>query len=930
MSTYTVPRAQIAQEFTQIPVFGEQPLPAFIFGPNYELHRYAESAEKAGTAVVNPTTPALENYYQSGSDVAYLYPSRTAGTVVDQDYVKVYMDSVEATYFPLTALGTASAVVAKVAIPNTASYYANRLYSSALVFQTANGVNRSAVFSNRDVAVGDVVIVTDGTHPLKSKVTGFVADVTAATTGTAAKGSGNKAVQVVDITNAPVWAGGGSAPTDVSVANSSTAYVGYIEDGVVSDTYTLEVTTGGLVNVVKFKISSTSGSFTTVEDVGVTSSDKIVIDANGGNGVRATISLSNAAVFTAGDKWTIVVDAAVADKKATSAGTYTGAADITYTITVVRGGAFYTGSNATTCARVTVTSSDIDSSGPVNVTEDASFAVGTAGVTALFADAVSNGGLILGDTYTIDCTAAVNADVKTITIQDALTADLLAAGSLTISLYLTQASYEVPEIRSLTGGTVNWSTSATAVTVEAGVLTTNDSLVSGTDPVDLPVVYGKIYVEHRDLLQTYTTAIGSIAALDEVEAKLGTIHPDNPLAQGVYNAALNSAETIVYFCAVATDNLTGYNAVLSLARNSNVVYGMVPLTFDATVRAACVSHVNAMSTPEKAKWRVLWTSLELAPTALIYNLKPAGTAWLGTISDDAVTGIDNSLLTVPGATFDTDGTGKARVGDSVLINFSTAPDGSTIYDTVTVAAVYTNTTLALTEAMATAPSSVKIQVQRNYTEDEQVTNLAAIAGSYLNRRVRVVFPDSVQNGSTVLPGYFVGACLAGLRSGVVPHQGMTNTQILGFDNVSKSVTEFTEDQLNTLAASGVWIVTQNVIGAVPYSRHQLTTDYTSLNTSEDSVTTNVDSISYGMQTVLDPFIGVYNRNTETLTLMRNAIDNELRFRRDGTYTTRAGNQLLGYNIDTLAADPTFKDKVNISITLTVPYPYNYINLTFVV
>jgi hypothetical protein len=46
-----------------------------------------------------------------------------------------------------------------------------------------------------------------------------------------------------------------------------------------------------------------------------------------------------------------------------------------------------------------------------------------------------------------------------------------------------------------------------------------------------------------------------------------------------------------------------------------------------------------------------------------------------------------------------------------------------------------------------------------------------------------------------------------------------------------------------MAAAGVWIVTQDNTGTV-YTRHQLTTDMTDVNTREDSMVSNIDSLSY--------------------------------------------------------------------------------------
>jgi hypothetical protein len=230
-------------------------------------------------------------------------------------------------------------------------------------------------------------------------------------------------------------------------------------------------------------------------------------------------------------------------------------------------------------------------------------------------------------------------------------------------------------------------------------------------------------------------------------------------------------------------------------------------------------------------------------------------------------------------------------------------------------------------------NSVKVELVRNYTKSERARNIAGIGGGYNNRRVRVVFPDTYKDSKGVSkPGYIAAAALAGLRSGVVPHQGLTNSEFLGAYDLSKAVIEFGQAELDTMAEAGVWIITQSVIGATPYVRHQLTSDTSNLNTSEDSITTNVDSMSYALRDTLAPFIGRYNINRENIVVIRAAIAAELTYRATKTFTTRAGNQLTSFTLDdilSLEVDPVSADKINASVRLHLPYPLNYLTLKLI-
>jgi hypothetical protein len=114
---------------------------------------------------------------------------------------------------------------------------------------------------------------------------------------------------------------------------------------------------------------------------------------------------------------------------------------------------------------------------------------------------------------------------------------------------------------------------------------------------------------------------------------------------------------------------------------------------------------------------------------------------------------------------------------------------------------------------------------------------------------------------------------------------------------------------------------------IGYTRQQLTGDNTNLNFSEDSITANVDSISYALQAALTPFIGIYNITPATVLGVKAAINSVLQFYMLETFTERAGNQLIGYTINSIQQDPTYLDQIDIVVTLQVPYPMNFITLS---
>lgn len=449
-------------------------------------------------------------------------------------------------------------------------------------------------------------------------------------------------------------------------------------------------------------------------------------------------------------------------------------------------------------------------------------------------------------------------------------------------------------------------------------------------------VSGKVYVSYRVLRTDNSTSIRSLNDPALVEATLGVVSPENPLAEGVYDALLNASGTDVYYMGVPTDDLAGYNAVLEQAKRVDNIYGLVPLTFDTTVTSAVKAHVETMSTAAEARWRKAWISLQPTTFGILagYDRAAAGVNWTtGTSGADPQTGTAGVFATIAPASGSTDPalvTNGVRAGDTLRV----FADGTTTsaYADYLISAVRSQNEVVVASAISGSGTRA-VQVLRTYTNEEQVAALGAATGN--SRRVNAVFPYTAKTAGVDKPGYFVAAALAGLRAGSLPHAPLTNVELLGFDDFTVSLVTFTPTQLNSLAAHGYWIVTQDVAGGVPYVRHQLTTlGYNDVGAdpkfSEDSITTNVDSISYSLQRVLKPFIGRYNVNPGTILLIKDAVTRQLNYQKAESANTDAGPQLLGYTIESIGKSAVFRDRIEAVVTIDLPYPLNGVTLTLVV
>jgi len=821
---YITPRVLIQQEFLQLPVYGEFPLPAFIIGPNFDLHRYSVAGEKASTIIGTldgVALPEANNYDPVGSEIVmnnstvigtrYDIPNVLPGAHVDQSYTKVFAESVEAQYFPLEALGSSIESDASVElVPGpSGQYHSNQLQFTEVYLKTANGHDRSSCFGDRDVSIGDIITVTDDLNNVaRSRVTAVhtlthIEDMSLASqvapqldlTGSGdyfGTGQGNDASNTFTATDTSVFSAadvvgnylttsegivrkivglvsekvllldqilpdlGGDhysfriagtygdinnaqASTEVlngavstllsppgnvvTVINATTAYVGYNNKTIFNDTYRATVTTGGTLADVLFRVESLNHAFTPVNNVALThvgSEYYLTLDTNNGNNVRLNFKSSTNFVATA--QYSLTVFADVSPVEIVGGGDYIGPIDMTYKIVVERGGAFYNGSNAATCARLKITASDIDVPSVVLPRIESSFPIGRFGVTGEFDDASNNGGLIVGDVYFVPVLAPRHGAARIVQLADALPDAMLTPASTNkvATLSLHQRSIEIAQIRDINGEEDNnWDQEDTYISINANWTTFNPKLTVLGEPARLPILAAKVFVEHRDLLTSNVVTIDSVRDLASVQSKLGVVHPDNPLAQGVYDAVLNSNNQIVYFLAVASNDLPGYVEAIKISEKSDKVYSFVPMTFDRAIQDAVVSHVNAYSTPEVGRWRIAWLSVEDKKTKVLYDLKEDGeTPYTATITDDtSVSNTQYKLVTVVGAKFVEDG---VRPTDSIRLNFRIDPTGKLIYDEYIVDTVKSNTTLTITRALASPiNSAVKVQVIRNYTKSER-------------------------------------------------------------------------------------------------------------------------------------------------------------------------------------------------------------------
>ena len=523
--------------------------------------------------------------------------------------------------------------------------------------------------------------------------------------------------------------------------------------------------------------------------------------------------------------------------------------------------------------------------------------------------------------------------MRTIVLEDDLPTEIQGVSDLDIKLYIVSPVLLLPQNREESAPNVNYTTSSTELIVQESATAFNTSWTDNGVMVALPVEAGEMYVQYRSWLQTYVGEFGTVNDVADLPAALGTLHPDNPLCWGVFMALQNSNGQEVRFTAVSNpeDNDAWLN-VLDVVSDREDLYNLVPLTFKQPVLDAYKAHAQDQSGAEVGRWRavVLGLSVDRSTAVVSAATSSDSSEVLATISDDPLTsGTQYTRLTVPAnnAKFNTKG---VRAGDTVRYFYVTDGFERMSYTEYTVESVTSETTLRLKAGPAT-PVAVaqKVEIWRNLNNTEYASEIAMAAGKYSSTRVVAIANQLVTlSGYSNQPSYFVAAAIAGLRSGVNPHQGLTSVEVSGLDSVGDAIAGFNVAQLNDIAGSGGWVIMKAEDGSF-INRHAVTTNNLDLNRTEEQVRTNVDNMSYAFRGGLVPYIGRSNVTPLTLTNLSITLSSI----GDGfksSVGSDIGPQLIEYKVTELRQHAVLKDHIVVTIELTVPYPLNVIELNLVV
>lgn len=241
--------------------------------------------------------------------------------------------------------------------------------------------------------------------------------------------------------------------------------------------------------------------------------------------------------------------------------------------------------------------------------------------------------------------------------------------------------------------------------------------------------------------------------------------------------------------------------------------------------------------------------------------------------------------------------------------------------------------------------TIRYRVQRVLNKDRQIEYLQSISQSLRSMRAVMCWPDLVDvadlvdgslprgsDGEPALaasqPGTYLAAAVGGLSAGLPNHQGLSRIGVNGIRKLYHSSGYFTEAQITSLSDAGWFVFVQDTPESIPYIVHQLTTDPSTLETGEFSMVRNIDYLSKFFVNVLDPFIGVWNVNEETLGFIRQATNggiDQQKLRK----VARIGAPLIDAAITSLDVSDASPDRVELFMSVTRPKPLNVIGLHLV-
>jgi hypothetical protein len=438
-----------------------------------------------------------------------------------------------------------------------------------------------------------------------------------------------------------------------------------------------------------------------------------------------------------------------------------------------------------------------------------------------------------------------------------------------------------------------WSFSGSKITIDASI-----GAFSATNTAEVHVSWRTL----RTDLKSYNV----INSTSEISTKIGDPVSYNPLAFGVSVAMSNAGSAIGAYGidkdAAGSVAVSHYETAMDTLLLDDV-YAVAPATQLAGIEAAMKTKVEAASVPAVKKERIAITNSQI-PTASGKYRGQGGTevkaTTAGEVRDANAAFSKRVVRTFPDMCYISEtrhvSTLKVNWIAESFANAGATSYGATGFDEIDAYAKFTGTTNVGT----------KTYYYGDNITDAIVTELIAADIHELTAYVPV-------------PGWAYSTAIAGQSAGLAPEQPFTNMPVAGLLLTHGSQDHFVEADLNTMAGGGTYVMTQKSAAAPIVSRHQVTTDVTSIAKREVSITRAVDYSSKFIRQGLEPYIGRYNITPAFLKLFNSVLVAQ------GLFLVRNG-MLNDFKVASVKVDETAPDTILADIEILVKYPVNYIKI----
>ena len=467
--------------------------------------------------------------------------------------------------------------------------------------------------------------------------------------------------------------------------------------------------------------------------------------------------------------------------------------------------------------------------------------------------------------------------------------------------------------------------------------------------VDLGIYLGYTALR-RDVSAAGTNSnLLRIGDLTTLETQLSPINPENPLGLGMYFALLNAPGLETAGLGIGESSVDEPFGTLSAWAEaytfieSKDVYGIAQLTHALEVSDLADAHVTAMSDPEVGLERVVFNN-PTRPTRQANTLVGSGS--LGN-STGGVSTFDTGLANLPALLaaagfpappFDIDDRIFLRMDDDTNHYLVTGVAGSVV--TVSTGALaagtsennadgfyFTGTSPAFPTPIVDRPFSIFVRGTVLADKTEEAIAYAAIPQGYQNRRMIFVTPDTakatIDGLEQEIEGFYVCAALAGKTAAKLPADPLTEVGIKGFTGLIGATDRYGEIQYRIMDGGGLWNMYQEAAGQSIKTRHQLTSDLSSIEKREFSILTALDFTAKFLRGGLRNFIGRYNISQN----LQSSISTTL----DGLGNFLVVNKVLqSFKVARLVQNPDQPDSLLLDINVGVFYPCNEIRVTLIV